>query len=138
LASTWRERGRERKREKERERERKGEKKRERDREKQREKQKQRFRESHRKIEIFVFVKITPISKSHKLQYGTYAIYVPHIISGTAIRRGGHGHSVKFQNSNLHCFFQPWKVIAFGKHATKPTHTQFEINIFTYGKAAMN
>jgi hypothetical protein len=29
------------------------------------------------KIEIFDFVKIPPISKSHKLQYGTYAISVP-------------------------------------------------------------
>jgi hypothetical protein len=31
----------------------------------------------HRQIEIFDFVKIQPISKSHKLHYGTHAISVP-------------------------------------------------------------
>jgi hypothetical protein len=43
---------------------------------------------------------------------------------------------VKFQNSNLHWVFLVWQEIAFGKHTSKPTHTQFEIKIFTYGKGA--
>jgi hypothetical protein len=51
---------------------------------------------------------------------------------------GGHGQSVKFQNSNLHWLFLVCQVIAFGKHTTKSTHTKFEIKIFTYGKAAAN
>jgi hypothetical protein len=32
---------------------------------------------SHRKTEIFDFVKISPTSKLHKLKYGTFAISVP-------------------------------------------------------------
>jgi hypothetical protein len=44
--------------------------------------------------------------------------------AGTAIRRGGHGHSVFFQNSSLHWVFLVRQEIAFGKHTTKPTHTQ--------------
>jgi hypothetical protein len=44
--------------------------------------------------------------------------------------------TVKVQNSNLHCFFKVWQVIAFGKHTTKQTHTKFEIKIFTYGNGA--
>ena len=46
--------------------------------------------------------------------------------------------TVKFQNSNLNWLLLVLQVIAFGKHTTKPAHTQFEIKIFAYGKGAAN
>jgi hypothetical protein len=44
----------------------------------------------------------------------------------------------KISEFQLALGFLVWQVISFGKHTTKPTHTTFEIKIFTYGKAAAN
>jgi hypothetical protein len=44
----------------------------------------------------------------------------------------------KIAEFQLALVFLVWEVIAFGKHTTKPTHTKFEIKIFTYGKAVAN
>jgi hypothetical protein len=56
--------------------------------------------------------------------------------SGTSIKRGGHGGSVKCQNSNLHQLFQVGHVLEFGEHGTKEPHTKFQTQILTYGKTA--
>jgi hypothetical protein len=46
--------------------------------------------------------------------------------SGTSIKRGGHGGSVKCLNSNLQQLFQVGYVLEFGEHSTKQQKTKFQ------------
>jgi hypothetical protein len=55
--------------------------------------------------------------------------------SGTSIQRGGHGGSVKCQNSNLQHLFQVRYLLEFSEQSTKQPQTKFQKQIIMYGKA---
>jgi hypothetical protein len=53
--------------------------------------------------------------------------------TGTSIQRGGHGGSVKCQNSNLQQLFPVNYALEFGEHSTKQPHTKFQTQILMCG-----
>jgi hypothetical protein len=83
---------------------------------------------------LVVCEKRLAISPNSKVNF--FSVKGSCVNTGTSIKRGGLGGSVKCPKSNLQPLFQVGYVMAFGEHSKKHPHTKFQTQILMYGKAA--